>query len=304
MDGEEATRQMARFHAAHGTTALLATTVTAPLAEIEAALRGIKAVMQNPGPKEARILGVHLEGPFISAKKLGAQPPYAIQPDLEIMRHLMGLAPIKVVTLAPELPGAIELIRFLTERHVRVQIGHTTATYAQAKEGFAAGAKGFTHFYNAMTGLHHREPGVVGLGLEQAQWAEVILDGLHVHPASVKAVWKNIPGTYAVTDAVEAAGMPEGEYHLGRHKVYKRGNGVFLADGTLAGSALTMDQVVRNLRAWGYSFGDVVEATSSRPRRYLGLEEGGLEAGASADMVVLGESLELQEVYIWGQKIL
>lgn len=302
MDGENAVRQMARFHAQHGTTTLLATTVTAPLAELEAALRGIAAVVQHPRPGEARVLGIHLEGPFINSQKLGAQPPYAIEPDLKIMRYLLSLAPIRVVTLAPELPGALELIAFLKAQGVRVQQGHTVATYAQSKEGFEAGAQGFTHFFNAMTALGHREPGVVGLGLERSEWAEVIPDGLHVHPAAVRTVWKTIPYTYAVTDAVAAAGMPEGEYHLGRHKVYKKGEGVFLADGTLAGSALTMDKAAQNLRRWGYALHDILQMTSSFAAQYVGIA-GGLETGMPADLVVLDEHFALEEVYIGGRKV-
>ncbi|WP_299430708.1 N-acetylglucosamine-6-phosphate deacetylase [uncultured Meiothermus sp.] len=302
MDGEAAVRQMARFHAQHGTTALLATTITAPLAEIEAALRGIARVVQHPGPGEARVLGVHLEGPFISPQKLGAQPPYAILPDLEVMRHLLHLAPIRVVTLAPELPGVLELIAFLKSRGVRVQQGHTAATYVQSREGFEAGAQGFTHFFNAMTPLNHREPGVVGLGLERSEWAEVIPDGLHLHPAAMRTVWKTIPCTYAVTDAAAAAGMPEGGYHLGRHRVYKKGEGVFLADGTLAGSALTMDKAAQNLSRWGYALHDILQMTSSFAAQYIGLESG-LEVGRPADLVVLGQHFELEEVYLGGQKV-
>ena len=206
MEGEAAVRQMARFHARHDTTALLATTVTAPLEDIESALCSIRAVMQNPGPGEARILGVHLEGPFINPNRLDAQPPYAIEPDLELMRYWMTLAPIKEVTLAPELPGAQELIRFLVAQGVRIQMGHTAATYPEAKAGFEAGAQGFTHFYNAMSGLNHREPGVVGLAFNQAQWVEIITDGLHAHPAAVHVLLDNIPNTHGITDAGAAAG--------------------------------------------------------------------------------------------------
>lgn len=302
MDGEEATRTMARFHARHGSTALLATTVTAPLEDIEQALVGINRVMHNPGPGEARVLGVHLEGPFINPNKLGAQPPYVLEPNLKTMEHLLSLAPIKVVTLAPELPGALELIRFLTAQGVRVQMGHTTASYLEARAGFEVGARGFTHFYNAMTGLHHREPGVVGFGLEQAEWAELILDGLHIHPASARAAWKVIPKAYAVTDSVSAAGMPEGKYHLGRHEVFKKENGVYLEDETLAGSALTMDQALRNLVAWGYTLAEAVAATSARPAAYLGLEAG-LEVGLPADLLVLDANLQLLQVYVQGKPI-
>mgnify|MGYP005849559695 CR=1 FL=1 len=302
MQGEEAVRKMARFHARHGTTALLATTVTAPLAELEAALRGIARVIQNPGPGEAQVLGVHLEGPFINPQKLGAQPPYALLPSLETMRHLLSLAPIRVVTLAPELAGALELITFLQSQGVRVQQGHTAATYAQSLAGFEAGAQGFTHFYNAMTPLHHREPGVVGLGLERARWAEVIPDGLHLHPAAIRALSRAIPQTYAVTDAVAAAGGPEGVYRLGRHRVYKKGDGVFLADGTLAGSALTMDKAAQNLHRWGYAVREVMRMTSSFAAQYLGIQHG-LEVGRPADLVVLDEELRLVEVYVRGQKV-
>lgn len=302
MDGEAAVRQVARFHARHGTTGMLATTVTARVEEIESALRGICAVMERPQPGEARILGVHLEGPFINPLKLGAQPPFALKPDLGLMRRWLSLAPIKVVTLAAELEGALELIEFLTLQGVRVQQGHTLATYEQAKAGFAAGAQGFTHFYNAMSPLGHREPGVVGLGLEQAQWAEMIPDGLHVHPAAIRTVWKNIAQTYAVTDAAEAAGMPDGEYHLGQHRVYRRGGGVYLADGTLAGSALTMGQAARNLHTWGYGLQDILAMTSGHAAQYLGLQHG-LEPGNPADLVVLSEGLELEAVYLQGERV-
>ncbi|WP_018465007.1 N-acetylglucosamine-6-phosphate deacetylase [Calidithermus timidus] len=305
MDGEEAIRQMARFHARNGTTALLATTVTAPPADLEAALVGIRAVVERPEPGEARVLGVHLEGPFINANKLGAQPPYAIPPDLELMRRWLGLAPIKVVTLAPELPGALGLIRFLSEQGVRVQIGHTLARYDQALQALEAGVASFTHCFNAMTPLHHREPGVAGLALERARWAEFIADGLHVHPATVRAAWKAIPEPYVVTDAVAAAGMPEGPYHMGRHRVIKRGDGVYLEDGSaLAGSALTTGQAIRNLVDWGYSLCEVVRATSATPAAYLGLaERGHLRVGAYADILVLNANLEVEEVYVQGQRI-
>ncbi|WP_027881310.1 N-acetylglucosamine-6-phosphate deacetylase [Meiothermus rufus] len=302
MEGEAAVRQMARFHAQHGTTALLATTVTAPLADLEAALKGIARVIEHPGPGEARVLGVHLEGPFISPNRLGAQPPYALPPSLEVMAHLLELAPIRVVTLAPELPGALALVRFLKKRGVRVQLGHTDATYAEAKAALKAGAQGFTHFYNAMTPLHHREPGVVGLGLAQGQWAEVIPDGRHVHPAALEALCRAVPQTYAVTDAVAAAGMPEGAYRLGRQRVYKKGGGVYLPEGTLAGSTLTMAEALKNLKGWGYPLAQIVAMTASRPAQYLGLA-GGLAVGQPADLVVLRENFTLEAVYIGGKKV-
>lgn len=303
MGGEAALRQVARFHAQHGTTALLATTATAPWEDLEAALLGVRAVMQDPRPGEARVVGVHLEGPFIHPERLGAQPPYPRLPDLGWMERLLALAPIRVVTLAPELPGALELIAFLRARGVRVQQGHTRATYEEARAALEAGAEGFTHLFNAMSPLHHRAPGVVGLALERGLWAEVIPDGLHLHPGVLRLLARALPQVYAVTDAVAAAGMPEGEYRLGRLRVVRRAEGVFLPDGTLAGSTLTQHQALRNLLRWGFPLEEAVAMTALRPARYLGLAEG-LAVGGPADMLVLGENFDLEEVYIAGRPVL
>ncbi|MCS7059079.1 MAG: N-acetylglucosamine-6-phosphate deacetylase [Meiothermus sp.] len=302
MGGEAALRRMARFHAQHGTTALLATTVTAPLEDLEAALLAVRAVMQEPRPGEARVVGVHLEGPFIHPERLGAQPPYPLLPDLGVMERLLALAPVRVVTLAPELPGALELIAFLRARGVRVQQGHTRATYEEARAALEAGAEGFTHLLNAMSPLHHRAPGVVGLALERGIWAEVIPDGLHLHPAVLRLLARALPQVYAVTDAVAAAGMPEGEYRLGRLRVIRRAGGVFLPNGALAGSTLTQYQALRNLLRWGFSLVEAVDMTALRPARYLGLAEG-LTVGGPADMLVLDENFDLEEVYIAGRPV-
>ncbi|HEU4743059.1 MAG TPA: N-acetylglucosamine-6-phosphate deacetylase [Meiothermus sp.] len=304
MEGEAAIRQLARFHAQHGTTTLLATTVTAPVEEIEAALCGARAVIERPAVGEAQVAGVHLEGPFINPQKLGAQPPYPLSPDLGAMQRFCSLAPIRVVTLAAELPGALELIRWLSERRVRVQQGHTAATYAEALAGFEAGAEGFTHLFNAMPPLHHREPGVAGLGLERARYAEVIGDGLHVHPAVIRGLLRAIPNLYMVTDAVAAAGMPEGEYKMGRYPVYRKGDGVYLADGGLAGSSLTLDRALRNLVGWGLSVEEAARRVSTLAAEYLGLaDRGRIEVGCQADLVVLSARLEVEEVYIRGERV-
>ncbi len=304
MEGEAAVRRLARFHAAHGTTALLATTVTAPEDDLARALRGIEAVRLRPGPGEARVLGAHLEGPWISAKKLGAQPPYARPPDPAEAARLLDRARIGAVTLAPELPGSLALIRFLAARGIRVQIGHTAGGFADAERALEAGAQGFTHFFNAMTGLHHRAPGVVGAGLLFARFAELIADGLHVAPEAARLLFKNVPDAYVVTDAVAAAGMPDGRYPLGRYRVEKRGEGVYLEDGTLAGSTLTMDRALRNLVAWGFGLEEAAARVSTLAARYLGLKDRGkLAPGAIADVVVLNERLEVEEVYVEGRRV-
>ncbi len=302
MEGEEATRRMARFHARHGTTTLLATTVTARPTAIEAALLGVSAVVREPNSGEARVLGAHLEGPLISAEKLGAQPPYPLVPDLGLMKRWLGLAPVRVVTLAPEIPGAPSMVRFLHERGVRVQLGHSAGDYSSGLVCLQAGAEGFTHLFNAMTGLHHRVPGLVGLALEQADWAELITDGLHVDPAVVRVALKAIPGLYVITDAVAAAGMPDGLYPLGSSMVNKRGEGVYTDAGSLAGSTLTMDQALRNLVGWGLPLNEAAARVSSFAADYLGLADWGrIQIGAPADLVVLSNDLQIEEVYVGGR---
>jgi len=304
MNGEDAARQAARFHASHGTTRMLLATVTAPESDIIRALDGIHAAMQRPGEGEARIAGVHLEGPFISPDKLGAQPPYPVDPDREVMERYMAHASIQVITLAPERPGALDFIRFLRSRGVRPQIGHTVATAAEALAGLEAGARSFTHLYNAMSGLHHRKPGVVGVALARASWAEIIADGKHVDPVAVQAAMRAIPNLYVVTDAVAAAGMPEGSYQLGRYTVFKKADGVFLEDGTLAGSALTMDQALRNLVDWGLDLAEAVHRLSTLPARYMGWADlGTIQNGAQADLVVLDSELQIEEVYVAGKRV-
>jgi len=304
MEGEAAVRQLARFHARHGTTALLATTVTAPEDDLARALAGIEAARKNRGPGEARVLGAHLEGPWVSEKRLGAQPPFARPADLDEAERLLAHTHVRVVTLAPEIEGALDLVRFLAARGVRVQVGHTAGTFADAQAALEAGAVGFTHFFNAMTGLHHRSPGVVGAGLLFARFAEVVADGIHVAPEAVKLLFKNVPGAYVVTDAVAAAGMPDGRYPLGRYRVEKRANGVLLPDGTLAGSTLTMDQALQNLVAWGLDLAEASARLSRLPATYLGLtDRGTLAPGKLADIVVLSEALEVEEVYVEGKRV-
>ncbi len=304
MAGEAAVRAMARFHARHGTTTLLATTVTAPLDELRRALGAIGAVAARRLPGEARVPGAHLEGPFISPDALGAQPPFAIPPDLALVDELCRLAPVKVATIAPEIDPDHRLLQRLRSHGVRVQLGHSCASYDQARAALAAGATGFTHLFNAMTGMHHRAPGMVGAALAEASHAEIILDFQHVAPAAAKGALRAIPGLYGVTDAVAAAGMPDGEYRLGRHRVIKRADAVRLADGTLAGSVLTMDRALRNFVALGLDRAAAAARLSSMPAAYLGLEDcGRIAPGARADLVVLDDDLRLCAVYVEGEAI-
>lgn len=305
MQGQDAVQTLARLHARHGTTSLLATTMTAPLSEVETALADLAPHCHGRAAQSARVLGVHLEGPYISPDRLGAQPPHARPAALQEILRMHEIAPIRVLTLAPEMPGNLALIPQLVAAGIRVQIGHTRASYEEALQALQAGACGFTHLFNAMSPMQSRAPGAAGAALAHAQHAELIPDLLHVHPGAIRAALRAVPGLFAVTDATAAAGMPDGTYPLGQQMVHKCMGGVRLADGTLAGSALTMDQALRNLVAIGLSVSQACSRVSSVAAGYLGLSDRGLIArGAWADLVVLHPgSLEIEQVVVEGEAI-
>lgn len=305
MDAGDAIGRIAALHARHGTTSLLATTMTAPLHEIEAALRALAPAIAQRTSGAARVLGVHLEGPYIHPDRLGAQPAFARVPQLEEILALHALAPIRVITLAPETEGALALIPALVDAGLRVQIGHSAASYEQACAAMAQGASGYTHLFNAMGAFHHRTPGAAGAALAHAEQAELIPDLLHVHPGAMRAALRAIPGLYAVTDATAATGMPDGDYRLGRQTVRKCAGGVRLADGTLAGSTLTMDQALRNLVQLGLTLAEASARTSSHAADYLRLDKRGrLAPGAWADLVLLQpDTLQLRQVIVEGEAL-
>ena len=303
-DTIDAIATIARTHARHGTTALLATTMTAPRQEIEAALRALAPHIEQRAPGAARVLGVHLEGPYINPGRLGAQPDFATTATLADVLSLHALAPIKLITIAPEIPGHLALIVALRKHGFVVQIGHSAGRYEDGVAALQAGATGFTHLFNAMTGLHHREPGMAGAALAHAERAEIIPDLLHVHAGAIRVALRAIPGLYCVTDSTAATGMPDGDYALGRHTVTKCLGGVRLADGTLAGSTLTMDQALRNLVGLGLSLADASRRTATIAAAHLGLaDRGRLVPGAWADMVVLDSALQLKAVWVEGTAV-
>ena len=304
MEGGDAGMQIARVHARHGTTSLLATTMTAPLAEIEATLDALAPLVAQRSAGAARLLGVHLEGPYLSAEKLGAQPGFVRPLAVAEVLALHARAPIRLITLAPEVEGTLESISALVAAGLRVQIGHSAASYEQAVAALGQGADGFTHLFNAMSGLHHRAPGAVGAALAHARFAEIIPDLLHVHPGAIRAALRAIPCLYCVSDSTAAAGMPDGEYRLGRHPVFKCLGGVRLADGTLAGSTLTMDLALRNLVGLGLTLAEASQRVSTHAADRLGLaDRGRLAPGAQADIVVLNAALQVQRVLVEGDEI-
>ena len=247
---------------------------------------------------------MHLEGPYISSEKLGAQPPYARPVALEELRELDVLAPVRLLTLAPEVPGNLEAIAALVAAGFRVQVGHTLGGYDDGVQALAHGARGFTHLFNAMTPLHHRAPGMVGAALAHAHYAEIIPDLLHVHAGAIRVALRSIPGLYCVTDSTSATGMPDGEYRLGRQTVTKCLGGVRLPDGTLAGSTLTMDRALRNLvEVVGVSLEDAARRVATHAADFLGLpDRGRLAVDAWGDVALLDRDLRVQGVLVEGKE--
>jgi N-acetylglucosamine-6-phosphate deacetylase len=304
MDAGDAVHVIARMHARHGTTSMLATTMTSPISDLEKALESIGHACWSRREGTARVLGVHLEGPYINPGKLGAQPDFVQAANLAEVERLSAFAPLKLITVAPEIPGHLEFVRVLSSAGMRVQIGHTLGTYEDGMAALQHGAAGFTHLFNAMSNFHHRAPGMAGAALAHAEYSELIPDLLHVHPGAIKAALRAIPRLYCVTDSTAASGMPDGEYMLGRQTVHKCLGGVRLADGTLAGSTLTMDQALRNLVDLGLDLRDASHRVSTYAADYLGIpERGRLAIGAMADVVVLDRNLNLKAVYVEGEQI-
>ncbi len=315
MDGAEAAQAVARLHASHGTTAMLATTMTAPLEEVQGALAALGPLVHDGASRargSARWLGIHLEGPYLSPQRLGAQPAYARRATLAEVLALHKRAPIRVITLAPEVDGHLPLIGALRDAGFRVQIGHSDGSYEDGVAALRAGAAGFTHVFNAMSPLHQRAPGMVGAALAHAEFAELIADLITVHPGAARVALRAIPGLYCVSDATAAAGMPDGEYHLGHgpgaQRVHKCLGAVRLVDGAhagkLAGSALTLDQAFRNLVQLGLGLAEASRRLSTVACNYLGLaHRGRLIIGAYADCAILDRELRLTGVLVEGEHV-
>lgn len=310
MDGTAAgLAAMANFFAQHGVTGFLATTMTAPHANI---LHAVSAVAQwKPAASNgARLLGLHVEGPYISPKFPGAQPAeYIRPPSLPEFAELLAAGPVRMITLAPEVTGAADLIAMARQHGVVTVWGHTDATYEICEWAALLGVTQATHTYNAMSGLHHRKPGVLGATLTiDSIYAQLIADNIHVHPAAmnVLARCKGVARTLLITDAMRAAGLPEGDYELGGQPVTVRDGRCCLADGTLAGSILTMERALANfMAASGLSLAAAWPATSRTPAQSLGLahQVGALTPGYRADLVLLDAQLQVVATVVGGEVV-
>ncbi|MCF6137773.1 N-acetylglucosamine-6-phosphate deacetylase [Pseudalkalibacillus berkeleyi] len=294
-----------------GTTSFLPTTMTAGQEKIENALQTINDYQQFHNNREkAEVIGIHLEGPFISTNKIGAQNPKYIQmPNFELFQkwYQISGSNIKVVTLAPEIKGATSFIKHLTKNGVVVSIGHSNATYAQVKAALSAGASQFTHLYNAMRPLHHREPGVVGGAfLNQDALAELIVDGLHCAPEMVKLAFdiKGKQGLMLITDAMRAKCLGNGTYELGGLEVYVQEGKATLKDGTLAGSILTMQDACWNMMNYtNANIDDLVFMNSINPAKQYGVynRKGSINIGKDADLIILDSNYELKMTICRGE---
>ncbi|AQS88835.1 N-acetylglucosamine-6-phosphate deacetylase [Neoasaia chiangmaiensis NBRC 101099] len=310
MDGAAAIDRLSRFHLSHGTTTILPTTITRPWADVMDALHAISEVMSRGVANGPRIHGAHLEGPFVSPHKLGAQPPFAIPPSPERVAEAVGTGCVRVVTLAPELEHAETAIAAFAEAGVRISLGHTTTDYEGADRAICAicaagGVPGGTHLFNAMSPIEGRRPGpVTALMCHDEAFGEMIFDTHHVHPASFRLVSRVMGNRLLfVTDAMRGAGQPEGPSQLGGQDVMIEDGVVRLPGGSLAGSVLTLDRALRNAVESGASLPNAARLVSSNAAAYLGLSDrGSITAGKLADFVVMDERLEIAEVWVGGAR--
>ncbi|HKV80090.1 MAG TPA: N-acetylglucosamine-6-phosphate deacetylase [Candidatus Sulfotelmatobacter sp.] len=306
--------RLGRFLVSHGVTGYFATTVAAPLDATCAALARLADAIEkkadvNGDPPEARPLGIHLEGPFLSHKRRGVHPPeYLVEPTVPIFDKLWQAARghVRMITIAPEIPGAMEVIAEAARRKICVSIGHSDAELPVARAAVQAGARHATHTFNAMRPLDHRSPGIIGEVLsDDTMTADIIVDGIHVSPEVVKLFLraKGPERAVLITDAISATGMPDGRYQLGPIEVEVK-DGKATAGDSLAGSVLTMDRAVRNvIRFSNWTLAEAVRAATLNPAQAVGLSAkyGKLAAGAEANFVVLSSAGEVIKTIVRGR---
>lgn len=294
------------FLAQNGVTSFLPTIVTAPLEDMKKTIEKIELYIQNQ-KIGAKVLGIHIEGPFLNPKYKGAQrEDCIIKPDLDILRYLLS-SNLKIMTLAPELEGAFELIKYLVKNNVIVSAGHTDATLDITKKAKELGLSNITHLFNGMRPLHHREPGIVGTALiEDELSVELIADGFHLADTILKLVYKTKPKDkiILVTDAMMAAGLNDGEYSLAGQKVLVKDGKATLESGSLAGSTLRMNKAVKNFKEKvGVKLEDAVYIASYSPAKLLGVEnkKGSLEVGKDADIIIFDKDLNIKMTIVEGK---
>lgn len=311
MDADvESLSKMAHYFVTQGVTSFLPTTLTASPQQTLKALNVIEQAMKHPQAGASQILGAHLEGPFINPAKSGAQNSQHIRPiDREEALALLDTAVIRILSFAPEDPRADWLIAQCQQRNITASIAHTNADYRTAERAIQQGMTHSTHTYNAMTGLHHRQPGVVGAVMTHTRVrCELICDDQHVHPIAQKILWqiKGCDGIILITDAIRATGMPSGKYFLGDYAVNVHDQTATLEDGTLAGSVLNYDEGVRRfVRNIDQPFTECWRTTSLNPARAIGIDDrkGSIAVGKDADIVLLDADLNVYTTIVQGRVV-
>jgi N-acetylglucosamine-6-phosphate deacetylase len=304
----EAVKEIAKFVVSHGTTSFVPTTISAPRPDLLRAVKAVKTAMEK-GTDGAEILGAHLEGPYINLEKRGAhEANYVRLPSIGEFEEIWEASnhAVKIVTLAPELDGSKMLIQKLRELGIVASIGHSNATYIQAVDAIKQGVRHVTHMFNRMSGFDSREPGVVGAVLVHDELtAEIICDNIHVHPAAMNLLTrvKGSERVVLITDAIRAAGMPNGEYTLGKQRVIVKDGVSRLESGDLAGSTLTMDRAVRNMmKLVGTPLHTAVKMATINSAKVIDVDEnkGSLEPGKDADIVIIDDEINVYMTIVKG----
>jgi len=304
-DGKpEDLQPMADYYAAHGVTSYLATTMTLPERILTPAMHTLRDYQRSGGAKCA---GIHLEGPFLSYAKRGAQAAENLHlPDTALFDRLNEASghQVKLVTVACEEEGAMDFISYVS-RKAAVSLGHTTCSYDQAMEAFSRGASHATHLFNGMEPLHHRKPGLIAASMDAGASVELICDGIHIHPAVIRMVHKLYGDQLnLISDSLRCAGMPDGEYELGGQSItMKNGKATLTGSETIAGSSISMLDALRNVVRFGLPLTDAVYAASTAPALAAGLTDiGSLQIGKCADLLVLDQNLDLKAVFVDGKQ--
>jgi N-acetylglucosamine-6-phosphate deacetylase len=299
-------QEIALYYARNGTTSFLATTITSEEEVLADAMRKISKYTQPPNG--ARCMGINLEGPFFSHEKRGAHSAELLKnPDLSMYKRLDSLSGgnLKLVCVSPELPGAIDFIREVSQS-AYVSLAHSTADYETAMEGYANGATHTTHLFNGMNSFLHREPGIIGAALDSHAYVELICDGYHMHPAIIRATFRMFPQRVClISDSLRCTNLPDGDYESGGLAITVINGMAMLRDGgSLAGSTISLLQAVRNTVSFGVPLADAVMAASTNCAKAIGLDDkvGSLTPGAYADFIILDSNLNIKKVYINGKQ--
>ena len=301
--------RMARYLARRGVTSFAPASMTLPYDALDKAFRAAARLRREGLADGARLMGIQMEGPFLSREKRGSQnPAYLRLPDWDRFLRLYDAAEglLRIVDVAPELPGAVEFTRRASEK-CRVSVAHTAAGYDQAAAVFDAGATHLTHLFNAMSGIHHRHPGPIGVASERENvTAELICDGIHVHPSAVRMAFRLFPGRIClISDALRCCGMADGSYSLGGQEILLSGGVARLTGGAIAGSAADLYQCMRRAVSFGIPREQAVWAATALPARVIGRESetGAIADGRAADFVICGGELEPEAVYLGGKRL-